>query len=53
MDIETMETLRAVTEYLRASELTSYEESDRDPAHIFADVLKLEAYLDGDDNAQA
>lgn len=50
MDIETMEALREVIEYLREDEEKDFEATDEQDRsnHIFNSVLKLEQYLDGE-----
>ena len=49
-----MESVRAVIEYNYAEELGSFletvdDDNEYDTGHIFLDILRLSAYLDGDE----
>jgi hypothetical protein len=48
MDIETMEALRQVVDYLWADEKRHYEEDNKPAGHIFETVQKLATYLDAE-----
>lgn len=49
LDDAELEHLKKVLRYLRESELTHYEESERDETHIFRSVLEVErALVDSD-----